>query len=289
MYSRNYVQNDLYYYIKKYKIHKFSDELWSFKGTIQFCALVDNSGSTNFFFDNHKKEDTIYEKISNYLIDFFDFLKMIDNDGLNISFLNKKNNNNKNILNINNKDVLKKVLNDNAPTNKRSSLLRSFNKIIKHYESIEGKPVAILIWTDGEPCDCNITQFIDVVKSTLNKYRNISVNIIIITKDNDINKLYENIDNGKTERFNIVLNADIEEIKVIKSNKFYGTFSDSVYMLMTTLGGHCKKIGSLNKIKEMEKDEAIACFLLLLLFSMPFVTLYCIYLFLLHFEIIIYQ
>jgi len=249
--SSNGISNSqLTLYLKENGIYHYEDIIKKLLLGLQIHVVLDDSGSTENPINPEaepKDRVSIYKTMGDKLKSFFYFSTLLDNDGISISFLN----NSTKIYNIKDVAELDRLLNENKPNNeKQTPLLGAFNNIIKYYKTREGKPLAISIWTDGVPSDCNddINNFTSTIKSELMKNKNMSVNLVVFTKDTEINDFYQNIDDGKTPRFNTLSHPDFEEVRVNKANKLKGTFTKGTYMLMATLGAHCKTIGDLNNV-----------------------------------------
>jgi len=228
-------------YMKNLGLEHYADETWKIVQNVNIHFVIDRSRSTDCILDN-KVNKSIYTVMCDNLIQFYDFSTLFDNDGISLSFLNDNS-----IYNIKNKVELKNKLNAKVPGGD-TPLLRSFNLILNDLKNKEGKKNAIVIWTDGHPSDCNINEFTENVKSALNSYRNMSVNIVVFTQNKEINDLYKNMDDGSTERLNIVLNPISEEKRVKDAGKLKGEYKSEIFMLIATLGGHCKTIGDLNNV-----------------------------------------
>lgn len=255
--------------------NKYVEIIWKLVLDVEFYLIIDNSGSMKSVLNNNDKYHTRYLELTNVIVQAFRILNKIDKNGITLNFLNNLCNNNK-MIDIINEESLINQLNINAPTDKGTPLNNCLSNMVKHIKSTDNNKSCILIYTDGCPNDItnsseldNIKHFENLIKQTLEENPNISINLIVLTEETNINKIYENLDNTIfNPRFNVVLCYELEK-------KRCNNLSKEDYIIISTIGSLDKSIGDLNN-KPTFFSKIFNITSLLLFFGL-FILLFAIY------------
>ena len=238
-------EETLQFLINKYNIKTALSQMLYMLKEFNIVLLCDDSGSMNTR-NTYTKENgvstttTRWEEAKEFILNILDFAMALDDDGIDLFFLNRPP-----IFNVNNKEEVINTFQNIASGS--TPLVKTLEKIYQKYKNTD-KNILLLTITDGLP-DESESEFKDVLKNMLKhqmpKFR---ISLMLATDDENTVDLYNRID-SEFDFFDVSDDYLSEYNEIIKIQGTNFKFSMGDYICKFLLSSICNDLDKLDEKK----------------------------------------